>query len=125
MTATLEDSVKCSVCEGAAQRSITTLNHLFIELAPPVSRHFQCADLTISLVGIPYQLFVTGKRYLLRGAICFEAPQSKKVCAIGYYTAYCWRDGIQQWEKYDDLTESPRRIRRKSVIKCQYVVYTL
>ncbi|CAI6372314.1 unnamed protein product [Macrosiphum euphorbiae] len=83
-------------------------------------------DISIMLHEIPKTITVQQKLYNLRGMIIFIPPASKKHQAVGHYITYCWRDATNKWEKYDDLSTSPRIVRPTTIANnCQILVYTI
>jgi len=81
-------------------------------------------DLSIILNHIPIRLTVHEKMYKLGGVINFIPSISKSIKAVGHYISFCWRENINKWEKYDDLSTSARVMRPNSVAKkCQLLVY--
>lgn len=83
-------------------------------------------DISIMLHEIPKSITIQQQLYNLRGMINFIPPASKKLHAVGHYVTYCWRDATNKWEKYDDLSTSPRIVRQTSIAtNCQILVYTI
>lgn len=105
-----DDLHKCEFCNIFSSKSDYTIeNHLFIEIIAPSSDHqksVQNFDLSIMLSTIPQKIDILKKTNTLRGAVSFQAPMSKLENSIEHYIAYCWRESIDKWERYDDLQVS-------------------
>lgn len=66
--------------------------------------------------------------YYIRGVINFIPPASKSLNeAIGHCTVYSWRDTINKWEQFDDLSTTTTIIVRPNsvAVNCQLFVYTV
>lgn len=83
-------------------------------------------DISVMLHEIPKTITVQQNLYNLRGIIYFIPPASKKLQAVGHFITYCWRDATNKWEKYDDLSTSPRIVGPNTIAtNCQILVFTI
>ncbi|KAL5237753.1 hypothetical protein ACI65C_005163 [Semiaphis heraclei] len=122
----VQDHETCRNCKtGNIELENEYGKQIFIEPYVPLTIG-QNMDISIMLHEIPKTITIKQKLYNLRGMINFIPPASKKLQAAGHYITYCWRDATNKWEKYDDLSTSPRFVRPTSIAtSCQILVYTI
>jgi len=126
----LQDPKKCKNCKiGNIELVKEYGKQIFIEPYIPLTAKQNAnknLDISVILHEIPKTVTLQHKLYNLRGIINFIPPTSKKLQAVGHYVAYCWRHATNRWEKYDDLSTSPRIVRPTSIARnCQILVYTI
>jgi len=111
----LQYSKSCQNCKiGIIEQVNDYGKQIFIEPYVPLpagQNTNKNLDISIMLHKIPKTIMVQQKLYNLRGMINFIPPASKKLQAVSHYITYCRRDATNKWEKYDDLTTSPRIVR--------------
>lgn len=121
-----EEDRKCTLCYSNIKPNYSLGSHLFIE---PIIQTIQFGkkkinfEAPIVLKDIPATINLFGKQFTLRGLINFIPSPIKT--RIGHFVSYNWREINNNWERYDDLSNSIRHVRETTIVNCQFIIYTL